>query len=491
MFATLFKSTRGIRNVHVNKYSLSFFKSYHKIKEAELLFASENRFVIHPFSYIGIFHEVVMLIITIVYAFIMPYYWTFCPNEPADVFLNIFFDVIFASNIVLSFFTGYIDGFNHIVITNLKLIAINYMKHWFIIDFIGIFPINYILENINQYYGITIIKSLRILNIFKIFRITKLIKYRTYIHEVDILVKNQISFLHIGLWIFIILHYLGCFQYFIPDINGTVAAYFMNNERILNGSCFEKYTWSLHYSTSQVLSTGYGVQLSFPTNSEGWLVCLTMLIGHMILGILASAMVVYFSFNNGSDVYSYKKMEEVQNFINYYQLPSDISSKLLEHFYKNINQLYSFQKLALENELPHSQKIKLRMLRLGRSLKESIMLKEFPLTLLYHLCKLSIHSSERNKEYLLKDSIFNAAKILFVYHGDVILTNTQRSFQFTYSSLDFLNSFISENDEGYDRLIIKFYGNCEIFYWKNDSFNYILPNYSFFSHFLDGIIFKK
>jgi len=54
-------------------------------------------------------------------------------------------DAIFAFHIIVSFFMAY-DLETSIIVDDIKIIAIHYIKGWLVIDLISIFPIDIILE---------------------------------------------------------------------------------------------------------------------------------------------------------------------------------------------------------------------------------------------------------------------------------------------------------------------------------------------------------
>jgi len=62
-----------------------------------------------------------------------------------DIFL-IILDIFFAVDIILSFFTAF-DDEDFITNDSYKIIAINYLKTWFLIDFLSIIPFDYIIDN--------------------------------------------------------------------------------------------------------------------------------------------------------------------------------------------------------------------------------------------------------------------------------------------------------------------------------------------------------
>lgn len=54
-------------------------------------------------------------------------------------------DVIFGVDIIINFFSAYYDKNDEIVFSK-KKIAARYLKGWFLIDFLGVFPISLFIE---------------------------------------------------------------------------------------------------------------------------------------------------------------------------------------------------------------------------------------------------------------------------------------------------------------------------------------------------------
>lgn len=82
----------------------------------------------------------VMLIFT---AFVVPLRLAF--SETDDVFwtiINVFIDLTFLVDVILSFFTTYFDEKTATRVTDKKMIAKTYLKTWFFIDVISILPLD-------------------------------------------------------------------------------------------------------------------------------------------------------------------------------------------------------------------------------------------------------------------------------------------------------------------------------------------------------------
>lgn len=71
-----------------------------------------------------------------------PYSVAFIDNlnqYPIYYYLDMIIDIFFLIDIIITFFSAYYNLEDEICVQH-KLIAINYITGWFLIDFIGIFP---------------------------------------------------------------------------------------------------------------------------------------------------------------------------------------------------------------------------------------------------------------------------------------------------------------------------------------------------------------
>lgn len=57
-----------------------------------------------------------------------------------------FIDICFLIDIVLTFFSSYSDPLTNDEVTNLRKIAVNYLKGWFFFDAASLVPLDYMVE---------------------------------------------------------------------------------------------------------------------------------------------------------------------------------------------------------------------------------------------------------------------------------------------------------------------------------------------------------
>lgn len=116
-----------------------------------------------------------VMAVLIVTTIIVPYRLAFIDVEPIQWIVTYYvFDFIFLIDITICFFTSFKDEVRQVEITSHKLIAKNYLKGWFFLDFSSIFPFDAILDgnaNLNN-----LVRVARIGKMYKVIRLLRLIK---------------------------------------------------------------------------------------------------------------------------------------------------------------------------------------------------------------------------------------------------------------------------------------------------------------------------
>ena len=108
--------------------------------------------------------------------------------EPGWVAFNCISDFLFIIDIVLNFFTGVITSENTVVL-DLKEIRRQYMKKWFILDVISVFPFDYIVlgitqtakESLDLFTAARVLRLLRLIKLLSLVRLLKLARFLRYL----------------------------------------------------------------------------------------------------------------------------------------------------------------------------------------------------------------------------------------------------------------------------------------------------------------------
>ena len=170
-------------------------------------------------------------------ASVIPYRLAFIEDTVELVDIDIFFDVIFWIDIVISFNSTYLDD-NETTIKVRKIITIEYLKGWFPIDLVSVFPISYILgetnvtnlsTNINNIAKISKLPRLyRLIKLLKLVRLAKVAKNRGFVKiskffEEKVKFNSYIEKILLCLSAFILLnHIIACMWVYIARIQEFV-----------------------------------------------------------------------------------------------------------------------------------------------------------------------------------------------------------------------------------------------------------------------------
>jgi hypothetical protein len=119
--------------------------------------------------------DIALTLMVLVSCIITPWRLAFVDQEASFWWLVIdtFIDLLFLIDIFLNFFTVYTNMYEEFV-TNRKLIALNYLKGWFIFDVIAILPVSYFFNDDGGVNDLARLARLpRLYKLIKVFRIVK------------------------------------------------------------------------------------------------------------------------------------------------------------------------------------------------------------------------------------------------------------------------------------------------------------------------------
>ena len=155
-----------------------------------------------------------MLLATINW-FQIPYVLAFVGINEDILLLNImnaFIDVAFIIDVVINFRTSYVVETTGIEITNLKTIAINYLKGKFAIDFLASLPLDmFSFMTSSGKENSFIFQILGLLKLVRVLRLSKLITYLNLKSNV----KMSLKLAKLIFFIVMFVHWLACVWFYI------------------------------------------------------------------------------------------------------------------------------------------------------------------------------------------------------------------------------------------------------------------------------------
>jgi hypothetical protein len=134
--------------------------------------------------------------------------------------INRVVDVTFIVDMFITFMTPFVDPVLGIWVLSHLLIARNYLRFWFWIDFVSIIPFDLIalLIQDNNIKGIRLVRLLRLLKLFRIFRLSRILQR----WEQRMTMKySTLALLKFAFGMLMLAHWLSCLLALVPLLEGT------------------------------------------------------------------------------------------------------------------------------------------------------------------------------------------------------------------------------------------------------------------------------
>lgn len=148
-------------------------------------------------SFCRFYWDLIMLIMMMGNLIIIPVGITFFSEQTTTTWLvfNVASDTIFLVDLVMNFRTGIVNEESSEIILDPKVIKMNYLKSWFVVDFLSSIPVDYIFLIVEKGFdsevyktarALRIVRFTKILSLLRLLRLSRLIRYIHQWEEVRI-----------------------------------------------------------------------------------------------------------------------------------------------------------------------------------------------------------------------------------------------------------------------------------------------------------------
>nr|XP_025035471.1 potassium/sodium hyperpolarization-activated cyclic nucleotide-gated channel 1 isoform X2 [Pelodiscus sinensis] len=172
-----------------------------------------------------------MLIMMVGNLVIIPVGITFFTEQTTTpwIIFNVASDTVFLLDLIMNFRTGTVNEDSSEIILDPKVIKMNYLKSWFVVDFISSIPVDYIFlivekgmdsEVYKTARALRIVRFTKILSLLRLLRLSRLIRYIHQWEEIFHMTYDLASavvriFNLIGMML-LLCHWDGCLQFLVP-----------------------------------------------------------------------------------------------------------------------------------------------------------------------------------------------------------------------------------------------------------------------------------
>ncbi|KAF3702827.1 Potassium voltage-gated channel subfamily H member 5 Ether-a-go-go potassium channel 2 [Channa argus] len=289
----------------------------------------------------------VILILTFYTAIMVPYNVSFRTkqNNLAWLVLDSVVDVIFLIDIVLNFHTTFVGPAGE-VISDAKLIRMNYLKTWFVIDLLSCLPYDIInaFENVDEGLS-SLFSSLKVIRLLRLGRVArKLDHYLEYGAAVLVLLVCVFG---------LVAHWLACIWYSIGDHEvidettntiktdswlyqlalsiGTPYRYNASGTGQWEGGPNKDtlYISSLYFTMTSLTTIGFG-NIAPTTDGEKIFSVAMMMVGSLLYAtIFGNVTTIFQQMYTNTNRY-HEMLNNVRDFLKLYQVPKGLSERVMD-----------------------------------------------------------------------------------------------------------------------------------------------------------------
>ncbi|KAK7506782.1 hypothetical protein BaRGS_00002257, partial [Batillaria attramentaria] len=296
----------------------------------------KSKLVIVHYGIFKIGWDWLILLCTFYIAIMVPFNATFRKQGRYRDFMYIdaAVEILFGIDIVLNFRTSFVNK-NGQVCYDSRLIALNYMRGWFLLDLLAAVPFDLLYAfDINTGTLIHLLKVARLLRLARLLQ--KIERYSQYSIFVVAILMCMFALLA---------HWLACIWYAIgkEEVDGnppnwTVGWLYELSERIDepidNGTLPDTltcYITALYFTCSSLTSVGFG-NVSANTNAEKIFSVCAMLVGAMMHAVVFGNVTAFIQRMYARRATFHAKTKDLKEFFRFHHFPKPLKTRMQEYF---------------------------------------------------------------------------------------------------------------------------------------------------------------
>uniref|UniRef100_A0A3B3SJS0 Cyclic nucleotide-binding domain-containing protein n=1 Tax=Paramormyrops kingsleyae TaxID=1676925 RepID=A0A3B3SJS0_9TELE len=332
----------------VNKFSLRMFGSHKAVAMEQERLKSAGSWIIHPYSDFRFYWDLLMLLLMVGNLIILPVGITFFKDENTAswIIFNVVSDTLFMADLVLNFRTGIVKEDNTEILLDPQAIRHQYLKSWFLVDFVSSIPVDYIFLMVDlearldsEVYrtarALRIVRFTKILSLLRLLRLSRLIRYihqwEEIFHMTYDLASAMVRIVNLIGMMLLLCHWDGCLQFLVPMLQDFPPDCWVSKNDMVNDTWGVQYSYALFKAMSHMLCIGYGAQAP-EGMTDVWLTMLSMIVGATCYAMfIGHATALIQSLDSSRRQYQ-EKYKQVEQYMSFHKLPADVRQKIHEYY---------------------------------------------------------------------------------------------------------------------------------------------------------------
>ncbi|XP_030048973.1 potassium/sodium hyperpolarization-activated cyclic nucleotide-gated channel 1 [Microcaecilia unicolor] len=330
----------------VNKFSLRMFGSQKAVETEQQRVKIAGFWIIHPYSDFRFYWDLIMLIMMVGNLVIIPVGITFFTEQTSTpwIIFNVASDTVFLFDLIMNFRTGIVNEDSSEIILDPKVIKMNYLKSWFVVDLISSIPVDYIFlivekgmdsEVYKTARALRIVRFTKILSLLRLLRLSRLIRYIHQWEEIFHMTYDLASavvriFNLIGMML-LLCHWDGCLQFLVPLLQDFPPDCWVALNGMVNVSWGKQYSYALFKAMSHMLCIGYGARAPV-SMTDLWITMLSMIVGATCYAMFVGHATALIQSLDSSRRQYQEKYKQVEQYMSFHKLPSDMRQKIHDYY---------------------------------------------------------------------------------------------------------------------------------------------------------------
>ena len=284
----------------------------------------------------------------------------FVKKGGAALGFDIFVDVCFAVDMIITFFTAFEEDGKHNV--RLRAIAKNYITTWFVPDFVSTVPFDSIIPLVVEGVSPATLRSIKLVRALRLFRLLKLarvVRLNRKMREAKVNeLVHPIVYELGGLFarIFVIAHLLACMFHYISGCHDDGPEDFESGEELWvvcgqEGDMFSHYLLAIYWTMTTMLSVGYG-DVVLSSNGGRLFSVFVMFVGSITFGFIVATVAESVKNWDPRETARKAKMDEIREYMAEKALPKAMRRRIWMHFDYYYYKLSTFPEDVILDSMP-------------------------------------------------------------------------------------------------------------------------------------------